>query len=200
MIKCQGYIRLVKLSKFTRNVHKTEEVSWSSGPISKVVSKFVLVPADPGNLVGFEMLQNLLMSQITTRFFRCIRSRVYVVQSSSIMRVATVHCNWCIYALVGWCEEKIGNNSDLIGITVAPSAPRVRHLVFADDSLLFLKANAEATHDLVSVIDLYCRASGQRVNLEKKSSVFLSKGCLGRRLRMLWTFIQKLSMKGTWAY
>lgn len=68
-----------------------------------------------------------------------------------------------------------GNNSDLIGVTVAPTAPRVSHLPFADDSLLFMKASKDATQEMMAVLDLYRRASSQRVNLEK-SSVFFGKG------------------------
>jgi hypothetical protein len=59
---------------------------------------------------------------------------------------------------------------------VASTAPAVNHLLFADDSLLFVKANAEGARDVIALLDKYCAALGQRVNLDK-SSVFFSKGC-----------------------
>lgn len=71
--------------------------------------------------------------------------------------------------------KRRGDNTELIGISVAATAPRVSHLFFADDSILFFKANVAASQEVVSVLDLYCRTSGQRMNLEK-SSVFFSKG------------------------
>jgi hypothetical protein len=59
---------------------------------------------------------------------------------------------------------------------VAPYAPAVNHLLFANDSLLFVKASEEGACDVKSLLDKYCEASRQRVNLDK-SSVFFSKGC-----------------------
>ena len=49
----------------------------------------------------------------------------------------------------------------------------VNHLFFADDSLLFCKANDQECHKLIEILELYEAASGQKVNAEK-SSVFFS--------------------------
>jgi hypothetical protein len=59
---------------------------------------------------------------------------------------------------------------------VAPTAPAVNHLLFVDDSLLFIKASEEGAQEAKALLDKYCEASGQWVNLDK-SSVFSSKGC-----------------------
>ena len=67
-------------------------------------------------------------------------------------------------------------SSHLSCIRVAPSAPLVRYLLFADDSLLFVKASVDGENEFSSLLDSYCKASGQRVNLSK-SFVFFSKGC-----------------------
>ena len=67
-------------------------------------------------------------------------------------------------------------SSSLGGIRVAPSAPPVSHLLFADDSLLFVKASSVGANELSALMENYCNASGQRINLAK-SSVFFSKGC-----------------------
>lgn len=52
-------------------------------------------------------------------------------------------------------------SSQLNGIKVAPTSPVVSHLVFADDSLLFFKANQESAEEVKTVLQLYCQASGQ---------------------------------------
>jgi hypothetical protein len=59
----------------------------------------------------------------------------------------------------------------LQGIMVAPTAPAVNHLLFADDSLLFVKASDEGAQAVNTLLEKYCSASGQRVNLDK-SSIF----------------------------
>jgi hypothetical protein len=59
---------------------------------------------------------------------------------------------------------------------VASTAPAVNHLLFADDSLLFFKANGEVAPNARDTLDAYCRASCQRINLDK-SSIFFSKRC-----------------------
>jgi hypothetical protein len=61
-------------------------------------------------------------------------------------------------------------------IQVAPSAPAVNHLLFADDSQLFVKASTAGARDVTEILKKYCDASGQRIKLDK-SSVFFSKGC-----------------------
>jgi hypothetical protein len=59
---------------------------------------------------------------------------------------------------------------------VAPAAPAVNHLLFADDSLLFLKASLEGARETKEVLEKYCNASGQHIYLDK-SSILFSKGC-----------------------
>lgn len=67
-------------------------------------------------------------------------------------------------------------SSQVGGIQVAPSAPPVNHLLFADDSLLFFKANGAGATEVSNLLNSYCQALGQRIN-SSKSSVFFSKGC-----------------------
>jgi hypothetical protein len=67
-------------------------------------------------------------------------------------------------------------SSNLSGIRVAPSAPAVSHLLFADDSLLFFKVNRESAEEVNKVLQLYCDASGQWINMDK-SSIHFGKGC-----------------------
>jgi len=69
-------------------------------------------------------------------------------------------------------------SSVLSGIKVASSAPVVSHLLFADDSLLFFKANRESAEAIKEALNNYCRASGQQVNMDK-SSIHFAKGVGG---------------------
>jgi hypothetical protein len=68
-------------------------------------------------------------------------------------------------------------SSNLMCIKVAPSAPIVRHLLFADESWLLFKADRENAEEVTSILNLYCSASRQRMNLDK-SSIHFAKGCI----------------------
>jgi hypothetical protein len=69
-------------------------------------------------------------------------------------------------------------SSNLSGIKVAASAPMVSHLLFADDSLLFFRANTGSAGIVKEALDVYCQASGQRINSDK-SSIHFAKGVRG---------------------
>lgn len=69
-------------------------------------------------------------------------------------------------------------NGSVQGVKVANLAPRVNHLLFADDRLLFFGANHEEATRVSELMQQYCDASGQRIN-KGKSSIFFSKGISG---------------------
>ncbi|OMO58663.1 reverse transcriptase [Corchorus capsularis] len=58
------------------------------------------------------------------------------------------------------------------GVSVARSAPKVTHLFFADDSILFLKASRSDCEEVLSVLDRFEAASGQKINIDKSSIMF----------------------------
>lgn len=69
---------------------------------------------------------------------------------------------------------RIQQSSDqgwLRGIQMNKPGPTISHIVFANDTLVFLKAEEENCRHLSKVIEDYCLASGQKVN-NSKSSVF----------------------------
>lgn len=61
----------------------------------------------------------------------------------------------------------------LEGIRLARNCPILSHCFFADDALFFLKANMQNCRVFKNMIDWYCNASGQIVNLDK-SCIFFS--------------------------
>jgi hypothetical protein len=67
------------------------------------------------------------------------------------------------------------SNLSIHGVKIAPRAPEISHLLFADDSLFFCRANIEEITTLNSLITKYQNASGQMVNLGKSEMIF-SKG------------------------
>ncbi|KAL5543315.1 hypothetical protein UlMin_007099 [Ulmus minor] len=69
---------------------------------------------------------------------------------------------------------KAESNGSLKGLNFGNDGFSVSHLLFADDSFLFLDANRSNFETLSAILKLYCAASGQIVNFDK------SEICFGR--------------------
>ncbi|CAL1371584.1 unnamed protein product [Linum trigynum] len=60
----------------------------------------------------------------------------------------------------------------LEGVRVSPRTPRISHLLFADDSYLFLRGSLQDCHNVMAVLQDYEALSGQKVNLAKSAVCF----------------------------
>ncbi|OMO96147.1 reverse transcriptase [Corchorus capsularis] len=63
---------------------------------------------------------------------------------------------------------------EIRGISIARTAPRVSHLFFADDSLIFLRATVAECEVLSRVLKRFELASGQLINVDKSTVLFSS--------------------------
>jgi hypothetical protein len=66
---------------------------------------------------------------------------------------------------MGWLE----------GLKVCRRAPGITHLLFADDSLLFFRANAAHASNVKTALTVFERNTGQLLSLSK-SSLFVHEG------------------------
>jgi hypothetical protein len=64
------------------------------------------------------------------------------------------------------------DNHLIHGVSVCRGGPRVTHLFFADDSILFCKANNTDCQQLLNIFETYEKASGQKINMDKSSIHF----------------------------
>jgi hypothetical protein len=77
-------------------------------------------------------------------------------------------CGEGLSALLHKAEEA----SDLHGVACSRRGPRISHLLFADDSLLFCEATMRECAVLMELLRRYEKASGQLVNTDKTSLFF----------------------------
>lgn len=99
------------------------------------------------------------------------------------------HHTWS-RATTGWplspylfilCDEGLSalirnaeNRWDLQGVRICRSAPRVSHLLFADDCFLFFQADVHQANIMKEILNKYEEASGQAISLPK-SEIFYSR-------------------------
>ncbi len=65
-------------------------------------------------------------------------------------------------------------DGDIRGVSLCRRGPRITHLFFADDSLLFCQASNEECNRIQNILITYERALGQQLNREK-TTLFFSK-------------------------
>jgi hypothetical protein len=71
-----------------------------------------------------------------------------------------------------------------MGAPTSRRGPRLNHLFFANNSLLFCRADISHWHRLSSILHLYERASRQRLNASK-TAIFFSKNTTEERRKIL---------------
>ena len=60
----------------------------------------------------------------------------------------------------------------MLGVSYARGAPRISHLFFVDDSIIFGKANLDCYQLIKEILAKYEQASGQVINLQKSAISF----------------------------
>jgi hypothetical protein len=81
------------------------------------------------------------------------------------------------------------------GVPISQGGIKINHLLFADDNLLFGRANLREWRQIKDILDIYERALRQKVNLEK-TTLFFSRNTREED----WGLILLNSMRHTWGY
>jgi len=68
------------------------------------------------------------------------------------------------------------SDGSLRGIKLNRWCPTLSHLLFADDAIFFLDGTIMECQNLANILNQYCYASGQAINLNK-SGIFFSQNC-----------------------
>ena len=76
-------------------------------------------------------------------------------------------------------------NHKISGESICRGCPKITHLFFANDGLLFCKANSQECQNLINILQLYEAASCQKINADKSSVLFSSNTPDERRSEVL---------------
>ena len=70
--------------------------------------------------------------------------------------------------------RKAEENGDIKGVSICRSAPKLTHLLFADDSFIFCRAKINKCEKFLEILTTYERASRKKINRDK-TTLFFSK-------------------------
>ncbi|XP_062162097.1 uncharacterized protein LOC133869155 [Alnus glutinosa] len=90
-------------------------------------------------------------------------------------------CAEVLSSLLTQAEQK----GIITGVPTSPKGPKISHLFFADDSILFCKSNYVEWRRLLKILGIYEAGSGQKLNLEKTTIFFSRNTSLSRRAEIL---------------
>ncbi|XP_015959674.1 uncharacterized protein LOC107483570 [Arachis duranensis] len=80
--------------------------------------------------------------------------------------------------------DKAREENLISGIRLAPTAPVITHLLFADDCIIFAGAQEEEIYQIIQIINKYTEASGQRINTDKSGLIFGRQVSIQRRVNI----------------
>lgn len=129
--------------------------------------------------LGFtEQWTDLLMECITTPSFSVMINGDlcgYIKPSRNIQQGDPLSLYLFLFCAEGFSDllSEVERNRCITGLSTCKGGPKLSHLLFVDDSLLFFQANFDACRSSLEVLAKY-ENSGQKINRDKKA-IFFSK-------------------------
>ena len=90
--------------------------------------------------------------------------------------------------------QQAARNSSIRGYSLCKNGPRITHLFFADDSLLFCRARMEELQVIQNILLVYEKASRQQIN-QGKTTLFFNKDITEETKREILTFLKVSEIK-----
>lgn len=82
-----------------------------------------------------------------------------------------LHISILVFDVLSRLISNAYDNEQVKGIKLAPYASTLTHLFFADDVILFTGDSAEEIYNIVSILNVFTSASGQKINTTKSGII-----------------------------
>ena len=90
-------------------------------------------------------------------------------------------------------SDQAGRGKRLTGMKFSRSGLSITHIFFADDSLIFCKADKKQAEEVSGILKTYEKGSGQVINMEK-SSVFFSRNVEPNKQRQICSSLESIKV------
>ena len=110
---------------------------------------------------------SILINGVPTGFIKSTRG---IRQGDPLSPFLFLLCTEGLHGLL----TQLALRGDIHGFSLSRRSPSLTHLLFAYDSLLFCRSNAEECHKVMEVLQVYEMGSRQQIN-KAKTIVFFSK-------------------------
>ena len=81
--------------------------------------------------------------------------------------------------------DRVEIGGTLHGVSICRNAPKITNLLFADDSLIFSRTSSAEINSIVEILQVYAKAFGQCINLEKYSVYFSNNTTVSQKQEAL---------------
>uniref|UniRef100_A0A2N9G6K5 Reverse transcriptase domain-containing protein n=1 Tax=Fagus sylvatica TaxID=28930 RepID=A0A2N9G6K5_FAGSY len=115
--------------------------------------------------------------RVEWKFLKCVMDRMgFHPKWVSLMLECITTVSYSILVNEGLHSliQKAKLAGELQGVSISRGGPKITHLFFADDSLLFCKATTQDVTRIQNILNEYEMASGQQIN-RLKTTIFFSK-------------------------
>ncbi|KAL0381479.1 UNVERIFIED_CONTAM: putative mitochondrial protein [Sesamum angustifolium] len=137
----------------------------------------IISPAQSAFVSGRLITDNVLLAFETNHFLNIHSKGRGLRQGDPLSPYLFLLCTKSLSALFRVAAER----GTIPSVAVCRGVPRISHLLFADDTMVFCPANVSTIQHVRQVLDQYKLASGQEINLHKSSAAFSRNTPLGTR-------------------
>ena len=81
--------------------------------------------------------------------------------------------------------QRASCNGDIKGVSICCNGPKLTHLFFANDSLLFYRATIQECRNVMEILATYERVLGQRLNRDKTTLFFSKSTALDHQIQIM---------------
>ncbi|XP_057734404.1 uncharacterized protein LOC130949790 [Arachis stenosperma] len=121
----------------------------------------IVGPLQGGFILGRGTSDNIIIAQEVLHFMKKTKSKKGILAFKIDLEKSYDRVDWSHQVDLGLWEP----------VAISRGGPRISHLMFTDDLLLFCKAKKRQVQNVMLVLETFCKASGMKINVDKSKAL-----------------------------